>query len=142
MDEPSVFTRIIDRELPAYILHEDERVIVLLSLENHPLVVPKVPVRDIYGLDDATAAAIMQTAVRVARALKRALGCDGVYLSQANGAAAGQDVFHFHLHLYPRWHGDGMTVRLGEYDGSEVAKEAMLTRLRAAWGESDNRVVE
>jgi histidine triad (HIT) family protein len=142
MDEPSVFTRIIDREVPAYILHEDALVIVLLSLENHPLVVPKVPVRDIYGLDDATAAAIMQTAVRVARALKRALGCDGVYLSQANGAAAGQDVFHFHLHLYPRWHGDGMTVRLGEYDGSEVAKEAMLTRLRAAWGESDNRVVE
>jgi histidine triad (HIT) family protein len=133
MDEPSVFTRIINREVPAYILHEDERVIVFLSLENHPLVVPKVPVRDIFALDDETAAAIMQTAVRVARVLKRALNCDGVYLSQANGAAAGQDVFHFHLHVYPRWYGDGMKVHLGKYDASEAAKGEMLARLQAAW---------
>jgi histidine triad (HIT) family protein len=138
MDEPSVFTRIINREVPAYILHEDERVIVFLSLENHPLVVPKVPVRDIFALDDETAAAIMQTAVRVARALKRALNCDGVYLSQANGTAAGQDVFHFHLHVYPRWFGDGMEVHVGQYDASEVAREAMLGRLRAVWNESGN----
>ena len=89
MDEPSIFTRIVNREVPAHILHEDARVIVFLSLENHPLVVPKAPVRDIFALDDETAAAVMQTAVRVARALRDALGCDGVYLSQANGAAAG-----------------------------------------------------
>lgn len=136
MDEPSVFTRIINRELPAYILHEDERVIVFLSLENHPLVVPKAPVRDIYALDDETAAAIMQTAVRVARTLKRALNCDGVYLTQANEAAAGQDVFHFHMHVYPRWHGDGMETRLGNYDASAEAKGEMLARLQAAWDDS------
>jgi histidine triad (HIT) family protein len=133
MGEPSVFTRIINRELPAHILHEDDRVIVFLCLENHPLVVPKVPVRDIFDLDDDTAAAIMQTAVRVARALRAATDCDGVYLSQANGAAAGQDVFHFHLHLYPRWHGDGMRITLAEYDASEPAKADLLERLRAAW---------
>src|SRR5262245_15059792 len=126
MDEPSVFTRIINRELSAHILHEDEKVIVLLSLENHPLVVPKAPVRDIFTLDDDTAAAIMQTAARVARVLKRALHCDGVYLSQANGAAAGQDVFHLHLHLYPRWFGDGMVIRQGQFDPSEAAKGEML----------------
>lgn len=142
MDEPSVFTRIINREIPAYILHEDERVIVFLSLENHPLVVPKVPVRDIFDLDDDTAAAIMQIAVRVARVLKRALNCDGVYLSQANGAAAGQDVFHFHLHLYPRWFGDGMTVRLGKYDPGDAAKGQMLGLLRAAWDDSVSQAAE
>jgi histidine triad (HIT) family protein len=133
MDEPSVFTRIINRELPAYILHEDVRVIVFLSLENHPLVVPKVPVRDIYALDDETAAAIMQTAVRVARALRRATGCDGVYLSQANGAASDQEVLHFHLHVYPRWHGDGMRLILPERDATGMAKREMLERLQAAW---------
>ena len=133
MDEPSIFTRIVNREVPAHILHEDARVIVFLSLENHPLVVPKAPVRDIFALDDETAAAVMQTAVRVARALRDALGCDGVYLSQANGAAAGQDVFHFHLHVYPRWRGDGMLVRLGQYDGSDAARRERLERLRAAW---------
>lgn len=142
MDESSVFTRIINREIPAYILHEDERVIVFLSLENHPLVVPKVPVRDIFDLDDDTAAAIMRTTVRVSRALKRALKCDGVYLSQANGAAAGQDVFHFHMHVYPRWFGDGMTVKLGNYDPSDAARGEMLGLLRAAWDDSVSQAAE
>ena len=139
MDEPSVFARIINREIEAYILHEDERVIVFLSLENHPLVVPKAPVRDIYALDDETAAAIMQTAARVARALRRATGCDGVLIWQANGSAAGQDVFHFHLHVYPRWHGDRMRVTLPERDASEAAKEELLAKLQAAWADSSSR---
>src|SRR6185437_6088362 len=51
--------------------------------------------------DDAVAAAVMPMARRVALALKSALACDGVYLAQANEPAAGQDVFHFHLHIYP-----------------------------------------
>jgi histidine triad (HIT) family protein len=140
MNEPSVFTRIINREIEAYILHEDERVIVFLSLENHPLVVPKVPVRDIFALDDETAAAIMQTAARVARALRRAVGCDGVLIWQANGAAAGQDVFHFHMHVYPRWHGDRMRVILPERDASEAAKGELLARLQAVWDDSGGRV--
>ncbi len=133
MEEPSIFTRIINREIPADILFEDERVIVFLSLENHPLVVPKAPVRDIYALDDATAAAIMQTAARVARTLRRAIGCDGVLIWQANGAAAGQEVYHFHLHVYPRWHGDRMQMRLPERDSSEGARNELLARLQAAW---------
>ena len=133
MEEPSIFTRIINREIPADIIFEDERVIVFLSLENHPLVVPKAPVRDIYALDDATAAAIMQTAARVARTLRRAIGCDGVLIWQANGAAAGQEVYHFHLHVYPRWHGDRMQMRLPEHDSSEGARNDLLARLQAAW---------
>jgi histidine triad (HIT) family protein len=101
-----IFCRIVARQAPAHVVDENDAVIVFLSLENHPLVVPKRHLPDIFSLDDATAAAVMQEAVTIAKAVRLGLRCDGVYLTQANGAAAGQDVFHFHLHVYPRWHGD------------------------------------
>lgn len=101
-----IFCRIVARQAPAHVVDENDAVIVFLSLENHPLVVPKRHLPDIFSLDDATAAAVMQEAVTIAKAVRLGLRCDGVYLTQANGAAAGQDVFHFHLHVYPRWRGD------------------------------------
>ncbi len=104
MSKECPFCRIIQRQLPAYIIKEDEHIIVFLSKNNHPLVVPKKHIPDVYHLDDITAAQIMQTTVQIARAVKNGLHCEGVYLTQANEAAAGQDVFHFHLHVYPRWH--------------------------------------
>lgn len=126
-----IFCRIIAREAPAYLLHEDTRVIVFLSLENHPLVVPKAHIADIYALDDETAAAIMHVSIRMARALKSGLACDGVYLSQANGAAAGQDVFHYHLHLWPRWHGDGIRLQVPPETVTDEAMAMRHDRLRA-----------
>ena len=104
--EECIFCRIISGQAPAHVVDETDRVIAFLSLENHPLVVPRAHIPDIFALDDATAADVMQEAVTIANAVKHGLGCDGVYLTQANGEAAGQDVFHFHLHVYPRWHGD------------------------------------
>ena len=103
MSDSCVFCRIIRREAPAYVVTEDERIIVFLSLENHPLVVPKQHIPDIYSLDETTGAAIMNATIAVSRAVKEGLACEGVYLTQANEPAAGQDVFHFHLHIYPRW---------------------------------------
>ena len=132
-----IFCRIIDRRAPAYVIHEDDRVIVFLSLENHPLVVPKAHIPDIYTLDDDTATAIMQTAVRVARAVKAGLRCDGAYLAQANEPAAGQDVFHFHLHIYPRWHGDGLRFFGPEPETDSVAMARCLEQVRAALHATD-----
>ena len=104
MDE-CIFCRIVARTAPSDVIAEDDEVIVFLSLEDHPLVVPKAHVPDIFGLSDALGAALMRQTIRVAKAVKVGLACDGVYLTQVNGAAAGQDVFHFHLHVYPRWQG-------------------------------------
>lgn len=101
-----VFCRIIAGKQPADVIAQTERVIVFLSLENHPLIVPKAHVEHIYGLDDALAADLMRATVRVSRALKAGLGCDGVAVTQRNEPAAGQDVFHLHIHVIPRWHGD------------------------------------
>src|SRR5258708_12383708 len=99
--EACIFCKIIQREEPSYILTENEDVLVFLSLENHPLVVPKKHIPDIYALDERTAAAIMVEAVIIARAVKKGLGCDGINLVQANKPAAHQNAFHSPLHLKP-----------------------------------------
>lgn len=98
-----IFCRIVLRQAPADILAENDAVIVFLSLEHHPLVVPKLHVPDLFALSDGLGAALMRETVRVAKAVRAGLHCDGIYVTQANGEAAGQDVFHLHLHVYPRW---------------------------------------
>ncbi|MFZ2484436.1 MAG: HIT domain-containing protein [Minisyncoccia bacterium] len=104
MTDPNcIFCKIIKREIPGNILDENEDVIVFMSLENHPLVVPKKHITDIYSLDDKTGAEIMETSIRMAKRVKEEFKCDGIYITQANGPAAGQEVFHYHMHIYPRF---------------------------------------
>lgn len=104
MTDPNcVFCKIINREIPGNILEENENVIVFMSLENHPLVVPKKHIQDIYSLDDQTGAEIMKASILMAKRVKEEFKCDGVYVTQANGSAAGQEVFHYHMHIYPRF---------------------------------------
>jgi histidine triad (HIT) family protein len=96
-----------DRQKGTPSLHhrENDDVIVVLSLENHPLVVPKEHVPDIHAMGDRTGAAVMAEAIRIARAVKKGVRCDAITLIHSNGPAAGQDVFHFHMHVYPCWEG-------------------------------------
>lgn len=101
-----IFCRIATHQAPADVIAESDEVIVFLSLENHPLVVPRAHVPNIYALDDALGAMLMRWTTRVARALKAGLGCEGVFVAQANEPAGGQDVFHLHIHVIPRWQGD------------------------------------
>lgn len=107
-DPTCTFCGIIAREIQAHILDENDRVIVFLSLSNHPMVVTKAHIPDIYAMPNDLGAAVMSETIKVARAVKKALQCDGVYLTQANEHAAGQDVFHYHMHVYPCW---GNTVK-------------------------------
>ena len=116
------FCRIVRRELPAYIIDENGDVIVFLSLQNHPLVVPKEHVPDIYAMTDSTGAAVMAETIRIAKAVKKALQCDGIYLTQSNEPAAGQDVFHFHLHVYPCWEGREVQA-IGRFVSSVTDRE-------------------
>ena len=99
------FCQIVERQIPAYIIDEDDAVIVFLSLDGHPMVVPKKHIPDIYAMSDETGARVMAKTIQIAKAVKSALHCDGIYLTQTNEHAAGQDVFHFHLHVYPCWEG-------------------------------------
>ena len=98
-----IFCKIINRDAPAFIVSENDSVIVFVSKHNDPLVVPKKHIKDIYELDKESGSEIMTELVKTAEAVKKGLECDGVYITQANEPAAGQDVFHIHFHVYPRW---------------------------------------
>ena len=109
-----VFCRIMARQIPATLVHEDEATLAFMDIgqvnPGHVVVACKAHVENIYGLDDAQAAAVFRSAVRVARAIRAAFNPPGLSIYQANGMPAGQTVFHFHLHLLPRHDADGVQL--------------------------------
>jgi histidine triad (HIT) family protein len=125
-----IFCKILARETPGSFVYEDELVAAFMDIRQpNPykvLVVPRAHVEVIYDLSAEQAAALFQTAVRIARAIRDVSGCDGLNVFQSNGAAAGQVVPHVHLHLLPR--------HLGPRDhaqGGSVIDRATLERLAA-----------
>jgi len=125
-----LFCKFVAGELAPILMYEDNVTMVFMSLENHPLVVPKQHLEQVTDLDEEIAAAIMQTAVKVSKAVKEAYRCDGINLVQSNGKAAGQDVFHFHLHIKPRFENDSTTLSW-DTDTVEKAKRIETARLVA-----------
>lgn len=109
-----VFCRIIAKQIPAAVVHEDEHTLAFMDIgqvnPGHVLVVARAHADNIYALDDAQAAALFRGAARVARAIRAVFSPEGLSLYQANGKAAGQTVFHFHMHLVPRYTDDGMNL--------------------------------
>jgi histidine triad (HIT) family protein len=105
-----IFCRIIAGDAPADRVHEDDLVVSFMDIfpvgDGHLLIVPKAHSESLLDTEPAALAAVMAASRRLAFALKRALGPDGIGVHQLNGAAAGQTVFHYHMHLIPRHHGD------------------------------------
>ncbi len=108
-DESCVFCRIVRREAPASILHEDDEVLAFLDIrplnEGHTLVIPKRHYENIYDMPDDLVANIYKLVKRLAVAVKAATKADGITIIQQNGHAAGQEVFHLHVHVVPRFEG-------------------------------------
>jgi histidine triad (HIT) family protein len=109
-----VFCRIVAKEIPATVVHEDEHTLAFMDIgqvnPGHVLVALKRHADNIYALDDGQAGAVFRAAARVARAIRGAFEPQGLSVYQANGVAAGQTVFHLHIHLVPRYEGDGMAL--------------------------------
>lgn len=109
-----VFCGIVAKEIPAAVVYEDELTIAFMDAgqvnPGHVLVAAKAHAETLYDLDDAQAAALLRGAVRVARAIRNAFQPQGLSVYQANGKAAWQSVFHYHMHLLPRHEGDGMAL--------------------------------
>ena len=133
-----VFCEIVAGAAPASVVHDDDRSLVFLDIRpvtpGHLLVLPKRHATDLAELDEATGGHLCAVAMRLARALRRSgLRCDGVNLFLADGEAAGQEVFHVHLHLIPRFAGDGF--RLDADSATEPPRaelDAIAARIRAA----------
>ena len=107
-----IFCEIVAGNLPAATVYEDEHVFAFMDIEpanpGHTLVIPKQHYRNIFDMPTAVGGKIMQAAIPIANAIKTALNPDGFNLFQANEAAGFQTVFHFHLHLIPRWESDSI----------------------------------
>jgi histidine triad (HIT) family protein len=107
-----IFCGIAAGTMPAERVYEDERTVAFLDIfpaaDGHVLVIPRAHADDIHSLAPADVAAVAQTAQIMAGRVSGALGADGVSIVQANGRAAGQTVFHYHVHVIPRFDGDGI----------------------------------
>lgn len=107
---PSIFSRIASGDIPAITVYEDADTLAFLDISpasrGHTLVITKAEYPDIYSMPPALLAAVGATVQRIAMALHTALQPDGLNILQNNGSAAGQTVFHYHVHLIPRWNGD------------------------------------
>ena len=131
-----VFCKVIAKEIPASVVHEDERTLAFMDLgqvnPGHVLVAAKAHAENLYELSDADAAAVFRTAARVARAIRAAFAPQGLSVYQANGKPAGQTVLHFHLHLVPRHEGDGMALTWPVKNPSRETLEQNAAKIRSA----------
>ena len=109
-----VFCKIVAKQIPATVVHEDEHTLAFMDIgqvnPGHVLVAVKKHAENIFALDEVQAAAVFRSAAKVARAIRGAFEPQGLSVYQANGTAAGQTVLHLHIHLVPRYEGDGMAL--------------------------------
>jgi histidine triad (HIT) family protein len=131
-----VFCRIRDGQIPSVKVYEDEQTFCIMDIHplnrGHCLVITKAHAATLFESDPADLAAAIAVARRVARAIRQALEPDGLNMLQANGAAAFQSVPHFHLHLIPRWTGDGKGFDWAQTPGDRAELTSTGEALRAA----------
>jgi histidine triad (HIT) family protein len=131
-DDHNIFARILRGEIPKALICEDDDTLAFMDAfpqsRGHCLVIPRHDrARNLLEAQVQTVGPLFATVQRVARAVRAALQPDGIVITQFNGAAAGQTVFHLHVHVIPRWR----DVELGRHAGGVAADPAELTRLAA-----------
>ena len=132
-DNDCIFCKLANGDIPTATLYEDEDFRVILDAnpasKGHALIIPKEHYADLYELDDSVAGKAMILAKKMIAKLTDILGCDGYNIVQNNGECAGQTVFHYHLHMIPRYKGDdvGLGWKLNEL--TEEDREYILSTL-------------
>jgi len=131
-----VFCKIRDGQIPSVKVYEDDKTLCIMDINplnrGHCLVITKAHAATLFESEPGDLAAAIATARRVARAIRQALRPDGLNMLQANGAAAFQSVPHFHLHLIPRWTGDGKGFDWPQVLGDRAELASTGEALRAA----------
>ena len=130
-----VFCKIVAGHIPSTKVFEDEHTLAFMDIGHvnpgHTLVAVKKHAANVFELEEAPAEAIARAIVRVSRALKKAFEPEGLSVYQANGKAAGQTVFHYHVHLLPRHAGDGMELVWPVKNPPRAALEDYAAKIRA-----------
>jgi histidine triad (HIT) family protein len=127
-DPSNIFGKILRGEIPAHRVYEDDIALVMMDIfpqsRGHTLVIPKAASRNLLDADPAALSAVISVVQKVAKAVQKATGADGIRLAQFNEAPAGQTVFHLHFHVIPVYEG----VPLGAHGGGK-ADDAELAAL-------------
>ena len=138
MNNNCIFCKIIAGEIPSATLYEDADFKAIMDIapaaKGHVIILSKKHEANLFELDDETAGKAILVARKLAKAIQEELQCDGINLLQNNGEAAGQTIFHFHMHLIPRFVGDQMMIpwdhkTYGEGEASALAA-AIADRLK------------
>lgn len=135
MNADCLFCKIIRGEMPSYKVYEDEKTLAFLDIfpvnPGHTLVVPKNHSHNIFDITPEDWAAVAESARKISLAIEKALGCDGVNIAMHNREHAGQQVPHPHLHIIPRYEGDGLKLmpqrRYREGEAEPVAEKIRAT---------------
>lgn len=134
-DDTNIFARILRDEIPAHKVYESEQVVAFMDVMpqglGHTLVVPKDASRNLLDADPITLGALMAVTQKIATAVKNAFSADGVTVMQFNESAAGQSVFHLHIHVIPRFEGIPLAPHTGEMEKPEELR-ANADRIRQA----------
>ncbi len=133
-EKDCIFCKIAAGEIPSATLYEDEDFRVILDLgpasKGHALIIPKEHYRNLYDIDEDIAAKAIVLAKKMITKLTDVLGCDGYNIVQNNEECAGQTVFHFHMHMIPRYKGDkvGLGWHMGELTDED--KNEILDKIK------------
>lgn len=128
-----IFCKIAAGDIPSATIYEDEDFRVILDIEpaakGHALILPKEHYSNLYELSDELAAKALLVAKRIITKMTDIVGCDGYNVVQNNGVAAGQTVFHFHIHLIPRYDGDSVNINWKPGSLTEEVKTEILSKM-------------
>ena len=134
MKDDCIFCKIAAGEIPSETIYEDDSYRVILDLgpaaRGHALILPKEHYADVFSLPEQQAGEVFKLAKTMAQKMKAALHCDGFNIVQNNGEVAGQTVFHFHMHLIPRYEDDGQKIGWvpGEPSSEELKETGRIIR--------------
>ncbi|MEI6573322.1 MAG: HIT family protein [Alphaproteobacteria bacterium] len=134
-DQNNIFAKILRGEIPCEKLYEDDHTLAFMDImpqaDGHCLVIPKKPSTGLMDADPQVFTSLFSTVQKIARAAQDGMQADGVTIMQFNGAAAGQTVFHLHVHILPRKDGVPLKAHSGQMEKSEIIK-AHAEKIRSA----------
>ncbi len=135
-DNNCIFCKLANGDIPTNMIYEDDMFAVIMDAcpasKGHALILPKDHYANVYELPEDTAAAAFVLAKKLAPKMVEALGCDGLNIVQNNGAAAGQTVFHFHMHLIPRYENGNDFITWNHAELTDEEKQSVYEALAAA----------
>ena len=134
-DENNVFAKVLRGEIPCHKIYEDEDTLAFLDImprtPGHALVITKEKARDLFDISPEALGKLMAVVQKLAPKIKEAVGAEGVLIQQFNGAAAGQTVFHLHVHIVPRKEGEALKPHAGTME-DQAKLAATADKIRKA----------